>query len=341
MNWQRRRYLLMTLDPVHVGTGGYRLGRVDNAIVREPGTNLPKIPGTSLSGAARSAAAMRINKTPCAGQGGHCANFKECPICYTFGSARDGGSSGAGAVSLSDARVVLFPIASWDGPVWLSTLETLQEVGFDVSSVSAPSSSDQVVLLGELQAVNKGFGLGWLMLEALKNEKKLSAPTSWQSAELTHALTRTVIVHESIFAHLVNSGLEVRTSVAIEPDTGAAKDGALFTYEAIPRATFLSFDVTVDDYRALKKNGEQSKRPFPFQENGVNWKKVEDVVEDGLGLAEYLGIGGMGTRGFGRIRQLAEPIAVTPANGAKTASAQAETTGVAPAEGGNGNGHSG
>lgn len=327
MNWQRRRYLLMTLDPVHIGTGGYRLGRVDNAIVREPGTNLPKIPGSSLSGAVRSAAAMRINKTQCAGQGGHCADFRTCPICYTFGSARDGGASGAGAVSLGDARLVLFPVASWDGPVWLSTLETLQEFGFNGLPASAPSSS-QVVLSNALQAVSNGFGLGWLMLDALANKVTLGAPASWQSNELSHALSRTAIIHESIFAHLVNSGLEVRTSVAIEPDTGAAKEGALFTYEAIPRAAFMSFDVTVDDYR----------RSFPRQNGAVNWQEVKDVVEEGLGLAEYLGIGGMGTRGFGRIRRLANPIEAPPAN---SANGTADTASATPAEGGNGDGHSG
>ncbi len=333
MNWQRRRYLLMTLDPVHIGTGGYRLGRVDNAIVREPGTNLPKIPGTSLSGAVRSAAAMRINKTPCAGQGGHCAKFEECPICYTFGSARDGGSSGAGAVSLSDARLVLFPVASWDGPVWLSTSETLHEFGFSGLPAATAPSPNQVLLSNGVRTVNNGFGLGWLMLEAMAGQSvTLTAPSSWQtSEEITRSLTRTVIVHESIFAHLVNSGLEVRTSVAIEPDTGAAKEGALFTYEAIPRATFLSFDATVDDYR----------RSFPRQNGGVNWQNVKDVIEAGLGLAEYMGIGGMGTRGFGRIRKLAEPIESMPANSANTGSAQSGTTGATPAEGGHGDGHSG
>ncbi len=331
MSWQRRRYLLMTLDPTHIGTGGYRLGRVDNAIVREPGTNLPKIPGTSLSGAVRSAAAMRINKTQCAGQGGHCANFKECPICYAFGSARDGGASGAGAVSLSDARLALFPVASWDGPVWLSTLETLQEFGFGGLPDPAPSPN-QVILSNGLQAVNNGFGLGWLMLEAAAGQTvTLTAPTSWQSDELTHALSRAVIIHESIFAHLVNSGLEVRTSVAINPNTGAAEDKALFTYEAMPRATFLSFDATVDDYR----------RSFPRQNGAVNWQSVKDVVEAGLELAEYLGIGGMGTRGFGRIRKLAAPIEAPPDNKANAASVQSVTTGDAPSEGGNGNGHSG
>ena len=35
----------MALDPIHVGTGGARLGRVDNTIVRDPVTRIPKIPG--------------------------------------------------------------------------------------------------------------------------------------------------------------------------------------------------------------------------------------------------------------------------------------------------------
>lgn len=56
----KKTYYTMTLDPVHVGTGGYRLGRVDNTIIREPGTNLPKIPGSSISGATRAYTAMAI-----------------------------------------------------------------------------------------------------------------------------------------------------------------------------------------------------------------------------------------------------------------------------------------
>ena len=36
------KYFAYTIDPLHIGSGGYRLGRVDNTIVRDPGTNLPK-----------------------------------------------------------------------------------------------------------------------------------------------------------------------------------------------------------------------------------------------------------------------------------------------------------
>jgi len=41
------------LDPIHIGAGGYRLGMADNTIVRDPATDVPKIPGTSITGVVR------------------------------------------------------------------------------------------------------------------------------------------------------------------------------------------------------------------------------------------------------------------------------------------------
>src|SRR5947209_5493383 len=125
----QQRFLFMTLDPVHIGAGGYRLGRVDMTIAREPGTNLPKIPGTSLSGAIRSYAAMRYGKPDVAGQQNTFKKFKgegaACPIIYTFGTATDtsGGqtpsneSTRAGTVSIGDAHILFFPVNSMAGPV--------------------------------------------------------------------------------------------------------------------------------------------------------------------------------------------------------------------------------
>jgi CRISPR-associated protein Cmr4 len=52
----------MAVDPIHVGAGGGRLGRVDQSIVRDPVTRVPKIPGSSLAGVYRAYAAMAKNK---------------------------------------------------------------------------------------------------------------------------------------------------------------------------------------------------------------------------------------------------------------------------------------
>jgi CRISPR-associated protein Cmr4 len=308
------RYLLLTLDPLHVGTGGYRLGRVDLSIVREPGTGVPKIPGTSLSGAARAYAAQRAGQLGCAGQGqpgagreGHCGR-PACPICYTFGSLFSRDEEGqriqrahAGAVNLSDARLLFFPVATAAGPVWVTTQERLAAAGFPTEDLTQPGAEEVLLTFERSDALN----LGWLLLDT--GGPVMVAPpgeSGWGQLSQWQAIAgRIGLVQESLFGQVVNANLEVRTSVSIDPITGAAEEGALFTYEALPRAAWLLGEIIVDDYR----------RRFPSDKGAVKGVGTMPlaVVETGLKLVEYLGIGGMGTRGFGRAQMIGQPWLVT------------------------------
>ncbi len=331
--YELHRYLLMTLDPVHIGTGGYRLGRVDNSIAREAGTKLPKIPGTSLHGAIRSYAA-RIYETPEAAGLNHekVKSPETNPVYYTFGYIQksqnnndDKSAKGlSGVVNISDAHILFFPIYSMNGTVWVTTQEKLEEAGF--FQISQNTQQQKEVLYSGEKTEN--INLGWLMLKI--SEKIAITPCSklnlgevnrWEAIK-----DRIVIVHSSLFSQVVNSNLEVRTSVAIDPKRGAADDGALFTYEALPRATFLTMDVVIDDYRnkfpSLEKLSEWEKLPEEeLKKLHLTSKEVEEaikkkelleklgstprcVVNAGLNLVEYLGVGGMGTRGFGRIAKV-------------------------------------
>lgn len=342
--YAHQRYLLMTLDPVHPGAGGYRLGRVDLSIARDPGTRLPKIPGSSLHGAARAYAAYIYEKPTCAGQGqsgnsNHCGD-PTCPICYTFGYLK-GKQMSSGVVNLFDAHILLFPVHSLRGPVWVSTPERLREAGFQNVPEGEPAEGACWTTFNHTDKLN----LGWLMLEVHSpdgtgagGEGRLSAaasaaegeghpspggrgdggegirpPAEWKDAAQWKAIAdRIVLVPESLFPHIVNSNLEVRTSVSIDPQTGAAAEGALYTYEAIPRATFLTAEIVLDDYN----HNQTDKRPqFPIQKTAQNsdlpggaWQGPLDVVRAGLKMMEYLGVGGMGTRGFGRIQMVGKPI---------------------------------
>ena len=288
--YSTQKYLFMTVDPVHIGTGGSRLGRVDNSIIREPGTRLPKIPGTSLSGAIRQYAAARNGNPSCAGQSHkHTAEdeIKTCPVCYTFGTANNEGSGFKGMVSIGDARLLCFPVYSMVGPVWVSSKMTLEDFGIS----GAPTLSDSQAAFGaELAASSQYINLGWLMVE---NKASALSLTGFPSQVPEAVKNRLVVISETLFSQVVNSNLEVRTSVSINPETGAAEDGALFTYEAIPRAAYLWAEIVQDDFR----------KDFP-KKNG--WEKPLDVVEAGLEWAEHLGVGGMGTRGFGRMRWIKE-----------------------------------
>ena len=335
----KRTYYAMTLDPVHIGTGGYRLGRVDNTITREPGTNLPKIPGTGISGVARAFTAMAIQgENPirmkyqrekaieiikpdgtkeqkiiydsCAGKGGekgesHCGE-PDCEVCVAFGFSREK-SSFQGMAQFFDALILFFPVYSMMGPVWVTSESIMGEIG--VAGITLTDKecfrkfSKKLPLPKKKEEGKKEekeiLNLGWLMLEKEDGEIALESanfPNVPQEIK-----ERLVLVSDKLFSRIVNDNLEVRTSVAIDPATGAAEDGALYTYEAIPRACVLWFDVVYNKPENFRIDGQ----PIQHGKTGGNgWKWIKENVEKGLKLIEYMGVGGMNTRGMGRMRIL-------------------------------------
>jgi CRISPR-associated protein Cmr4 len=328
-DFEPKTYYAIALDPIHVGTGGYRLGRVDNAIVREPGTNLPKIPGTSLCGATRTYLAMQTSVatndggkrscyrwntgkkdkegqsiySSCAGQGPeikgrpHCGEAA-CPVCTTFGFST-GAQSFAGLANFSDLHILLFPVATMQGPVWVTSPGQLSRNG-DEQKLS--TVSDNKVKLSE--GLNSHINLGWLLLHKdNKNEDNIAELISSLDESIPGEVKkRIVLVSDKLFGQVVNTNLEVRTSVAIDPATGAAEDGALFTYEAIPRGTVFCFDLVCQNPEHYRVGG---KKITAFDSNNTNdINSVRKAVEKGFGYLAYLGIGGMNSRGMGRMKIL-------------------------------------
>jgi len=297
------KYLAIALDPIHIGTGGYRLGRVDNTVIRDF-DNVPKIPGTALTGAIRSYAAMHFEgKRGCAGKDEpkdeklrQCGE-PDCPICVTFGFSKDT-EARVSMVSFSDARILFFPVSTMIGPVWVTNPMRLNEF------LKKEKYTDD----GRIKAVNdpklpdKRINLGWVLFEV--DDERLTLPDS-QFVSLPSAIKNNIIcVPNNIFPLIVNANLEVRTSVSIDPFTGAALEGALFTYEAIPRTTIFWFEAIYQDY--AKFNGakvndyiKEIKKKSSSVNNAIDAAKA--VVNVGLKHCKILGIGGMNTRGFGRL----------------------------------------
>lgn len=300
----------MAIDPIHVGTGGARLGRVDNTIVRDPVTKIPKIPGSNLAGVMRAYTAMAKGKYPnCAGlgqpahngAGGHCGQAN-CPVCTVFGFAKGIGASGgfAGLAAFSDMQVLLFPVASQLGPQWITCPMALRQTNPDGLSNLGDLPDQQVVYRKADKTANQpSLNLGWLFLPV---------KTDWQQMEKivqsiealyipSYIINRLGVVSDKLFTYIVNSNLEVRTSVAIDPATGAAEEGALFTYEALPRGTVLFWELTCRNPKHFKI-GQDDVKAIDSPE------KVKNVVTDAYSYLEHLGIGGMGSRGLGRLRVL-------------------------------------
>ena len=294
------KYLTMALDPIHIGTGGYQIGRVDNTIVREPATNIPKIPGSSIAGTARTYTAYQevekgTVKISCAGQDeevskegadGHCG---ACIVCRSFGySKKDDRGSRQGLVYFSDARILLFPVSTRLGPAWVTAPMILNEFGDSLGDNNTPAKDK--IIVGSEFAAESSLNLGWLNLPIDTNKTCPSIELDSCGTNKKELISgRVVVVPDNLIAQIINSNLEVRTSVSIDPRTGAGKDGALFTSEAIPRSTILWFEMNINNPNY-----------FGYSDPTVN--EVKSAIKSGFTLFETLGIGGMVTRGFGRLK---------------------------------------
>lgn len=305
----------MALDPIHVGTGGAQLDRVDNTIVRDPVTRIPKIPGSSLAGVMRAYTAMAKGKYPnCAGlgqsesdsAGGHCGQA-DCPVCTVFGFAKGKDSDGgfAGLAGFSDTHVLLFPVASQLGPQWITCPMALRQTGIaEFSELDDLPEQQSVYRKADGAAVLSSLNLGWLFLPVGTDWPQLNAVIQKMKTLCVpdYIINCLGVVSDKLFAHIVTSNLEVRTSVAIDPATGAAKEGALFTYEALPRSTVLVWEMTCRNPKHFKISGNEVTAVGSPEE-------VRDVVADAHSYLEHLGIGGMGSRGMGRLRALNSSVA--------------------------------
>jgi len=289
---KQHRLYLYALDPTHIGAGGYRLGRVDNTIMRDAGTNLPKIPGSSINGVTRAAAIYSLadesEREKAINYARHTLDAqnkprphkgKEDPIAKFFGYAEgdENGKAQIGMVSFRDAEIIAFPVATLSGPRWVTTARLLKLAG--CQDVPEEPALDKILVQPTAQYYPR-LNLGWMLLKTTKKEN-IPLPKG-VTANIKNNL---VLVHENLFPSIVNANLETRTSVSIDFETGAGADGALFTYEATPRGTLYLGQVDFDDAR------------FPHYPAALN------VVNKALDLACQLGIGGMTTRGFGRMQQ--------------------------------------
>jgi CRISPR-associated protein Cmr4 len=300
--YQSYQYTGIAIDPIHVGSGSSRLGRVDNAIVRDPVTRIPKIPGSSLAGVYRAYAAMQYEdkrqpkdkRNPyypnCAGQGENHCGKNDCPICTVFGFAKKNGGGFAGLASFSDAHVLFFPVPTREGPFWVTSPTALRIAG---QEKSCDCTDDAVHVSGQN---NTPLNLGWLLLERKNGCECFN--DKWNLPGIVKK--NAGVVSDKLFSHIINSNLEVRTSVAINPETGAAEDGALFTYEALPRSTVLFWEVTCKNPSHFKVNGQS----IQLNGNGCSFTAVESVIQEAHPYLEYLGVGGMTTRGMGRLKLL-------------------------------------
>jgi CRISPR-associated protein Cmr4 len=241
----------------------------------------------------------------CSGRGtddveGTCGE-RDCPVCVPYGFRNPDQRSLISMVQFQDSHILFYPVSTMVGPVWITSLNVLRTlVEGDLlpkDGVNLKITENSYQIQTDVSATGK-LNMGWVLLDVAEKSSPLTA--SGKDVLQKHGiseqiLSRIVVVPDSLFGHLINNNLEVRTSNSIDSITGTVRKGALFTYEAVPRGTVFWTQFVYKD----PTNFVLDNKPL---EKGLLW--VQQQVELGLRTLDPMGLGGMTTRGMGRVRVL-------------------------------------
>lgn len=236
---QAKLVFLHALSPLHAGTG-QGVGAIDLPIAREKGTEIPIVPGSSLKGVLRDAcAALHPNADICT---------------RIFGPDTDRAHEHAGAVILTDLRLVALPVRSLAGVfAWVSSPFLLQRLARDAQLAGhsglpvKPSLADrETAWISSNSALTLG---NEVILEDVKLtvQPQADAWADWLAPKVfTEAewqadfKARFCIVHDDVMTYLLQVGTEVTARIRLEDDKKTVASGALWYEEALPAESILA-----------------------------------------------------------------------------------------------------
>lgn len=246
---------------LHPGSGT-SLGTVDLPVQRERHTGWPTIAGSAMKGVLRDAyremvtprysdAAQKDDRSP-----RQRANEEDPELVTLFGPAKVTESdTHAGAVSITDARILAYPVRSLSGVfAWVTCpavlvrfFRDLNLVGMDqvpvlrqqpklgealVSEGSPLIVEDRIILEEfDFRAAGRCDEIASWLAERVFIESDTFTPQQMQK--------HLVILHDDDFTHFVQHATEVVARIALDYDRKTVKEGALFYQEFLPPETVL------------------------------------------------------------------------------------------------------
>jgi CRISPR-associated protein Cmr4 len=300
---------------LHPGAGT-ALGTVDLPVQRERHTHWPTIAGSALKGILRDACRERIVRDkrlddepldpgdpnrPRRTRRDRANEDQE--LVDVFGPPTNAATEAAGALSVTDARLLAFPVRSLKGVfAWVSCPAVLDRLARDAALADLPTLGD-VPDVTDNQAVLASAGCACLVGNALVLEEFEfgKAPqgdagpiADWIARHMlpdipSYGGTRQrfpkhfAILSDNDFTHFARHATEVMARIGLNYETKTVKEGALFYQEFLPSETLL--------YAILLANAARAR--FATRDAPAILKAVTDY------LPPVLQIGGDETTGKG------------------------------------------
>ena len=254
-----RLFHLHALSALHCGTG-QSAGVVDLPIARARATNLPIVPGSSLRGV------LRQHVT-----GSNPDADRRSAARTLFGPEGITGAQDAfaGALAVGDAHLLVLPVRCLAGIVCYATSPfILRRYARDLARAGVamppswprePAGNEAVAAPGSVNLVDgkaaeqgdRPGGGRKLVLEDLDLTAREDASLEGWAAHVARTVhpgdaeSQSDVIHrfallpDTIMDFLAETATEVRARIAINPDTGAVKTGALWYEENLPAESVL------------------------------------------------------------------------------------------------------
>lgn len=290
--------------PLHAGSGN-DLGIIDLPIQREAHTGFPKIESSGLKGSLReafeknpNADAVKIHKV--FGYDNDAIIARDKPkVENAFKDKKD--REFAGALTVTDARILLFPVKSQKGVfAWITCNRVLNRFETEMTHIAKMVGFPSLGILAEGSTGTnsnildgKTIRLEEYAFSGCSSNPKISELGNWIADKLYPSNTYwnvkmqkdIVVLSDEDFADFVNHSTEVITRTKIDNETGTVSDTALFTEEFLPAESLM--------YSLVMFAPE-------FKKNGMDAAMVKSFFE--INQPEVFQIGGNASLGKGIVR---------------------------------------
>ena len=259
---EKKILFIHALTSLHPGSGT-ALGVVDLPVQRERHTQWPLIPGSSLKGILRDCCRAKLEAPPGKAD-------EDETLCAVFGPPTTSSSEHAGALGITDARILAFPVRSLKGVfAWVTCPEVLKRFHRDVGLATEEKVPDfsNLEFDGKTALVASDSPLRLdddkLILEEFDFDSKpgSEAIANWLAERVTADIPtqesiskRLVILRDDDFTYFVRHATEVVARVGLDYETKTVKQGALFYEEFLPPETIFYSLLFADDSRR-RRNG--------------------------------------------------------------------------------------
>jgi CRISPR-associated protein Cmr4 len=298
VNGQSARLLFLHAQTgLHPGSGT-ALGTVDLPVQRERHTQWPNVPGSALKGILRD---LCREEARARHEGSRKrANEEDPDLVAAFGPGKvEESNAHAGALSLTDARILAFPVRSLRGVfAWVTCPAVLTRLNRDLKmaglrtlpddAIPQPQKTDREdqaacadrspllvdgdrVVLEEFEFVRKADAnavADWVARHAV-------ADPATQERVRTHL----VLLHDDDFTHFVRHATEIVARVGLDYDRKTVKEGALFYQEFLPAETLFYAVVLATASRFDKRPGPAADM-MAYLEHHLNTKNLLQVGGD-------------------------------------------------------------